>query len=296
MLNRMASWHASFVMGMLLLGLGLGIEATGQVPGGRINLGQQGDRDVNFSAADFTRPFKTGTTLPGTCTVGDMYFKADATAGQNLYGCTAANVWSLQAGGGSGGGAGATFQLTDFAVQRSSATTLVVGNGCAATTPCNVGFGNTVHAFMLAGNVTLTGGSGTAYVYIDGAGNLTVGHNVTLSCDVGCTATAGITSFPSDSIPLATWNSTGGSLDLSGGMDFRSFLSSKTVASGVGIVGTDVGGVATLSADTTVLGLRVAAPATVASTCATGSWASDGSFYYLCVATNSWKRTAIAAW
>jgi hypothetical protein len=186
--------------------------------------------------------------------------------------------------------------LTDLAVQRSSTTTLVVGSGCAAASPCNVRFGNTVHSIMRPGTVTLTGGSGTAYVYIDGSGNLTVGHNLTLSCDVGCTATAGVTSFPSDSIPLATWNSTGGSFDLSGGLDFRSFLSTKSVTSGVGLIGTDVGGVATLSADTTVLGLRVAAPATASSACATGSWATDSSYYYLCVATNSWKRTAIAAW
>ena len=36
-----------------------------------------------------------GTSLPATCTVGQRYFKTDATAGQNLYGCTATNTWTL---------------------------------------------------------------------------------------------------------------------------------------------------------------------------------------------------------
>jgi hypothetical protein len=39
-----------------------------------------------------TAPIKTGTTIPATCVVGDMFYKSDATAGQNLYGCTATNV------------------------------------------------------------------------------------------------------------------------------------------------------------------------------------------------------------
>ncbi len=38
------------------------------------------------------------TTLPATCTVGQIYFKTDATAGQNVYGCTATNTWTAQGG------------------------------------------------------------------------------------------------------------------------------------------------------------------------------------------------------
>lgn len=45
-----------------------------------------------------------GTSLPGTCTVGDLFFDTDATAGQNWYGCTATNTWNLQGDGGGGGG------------------------------------------------------------------------------------------------------------------------------------------------------------------------------------------------
>ena len=41
-----------------------------------------------------TAPVKAGTTLPSTCTVGDLFYKTDATAGQNLYGCTSTDTWT----------------------------------------------------------------------------------------------------------------------------------------------------------------------------------------------------------
>jgi len=59
-----------------------------------INLGSQG-RNVDFSSAASTRPAKTGPVLPSTCSVGEFFFNSAAPAGQNVYGCTATNVWSL---------------------------------------------------------------------------------------------------------------------------------------------------------------------------------------------------------
>lgn len=38
------------------------------------------------------------TTLPATCTLGSLYFDTDATAGANVYGCTATNTWTVQSG------------------------------------------------------------------------------------------------------------------------------------------------------------------------------------------------------
>ncbi|MGC8807882.1 MAG: hypothetical protein ACP5QB_10140 [Thiomonas sp.] len=58
---------------------------------------------VDFTSAQSTAPMKSGTTLPGTCSVGQAFFKTDATAGQNIYLCTSANTWT-QVQGGSGGG------------------------------------------------------------------------------------------------------------------------------------------------------------------------------------------------
>ncbi len=41
----------------------------------------------------------TGDTLPTKCAVGDIAYKTNATAGQNLYGCTSADTWTAQGGG-----------------------------------------------------------------------------------------------------------------------------------------------------------------------------------------------------
>lgn len=57
----------------------------------------------DFSGASTTKPMKTGTAAPGTCTVGEFFYDTDATAGQNVYACTATNTWTLQGGGGSSG-------------------------------------------------------------------------------------------------------------------------------------------------------------------------------------------------
>ncbi len=63
----------------------------------QIDLRTQG-RNVDFSTATSTKPFRTGTLLPASCSVGETFFKTDAAAGQNLYACTAPNVWTLQTG------------------------------------------------------------------------------------------------------------------------------------------------------------------------------------------------------
>ena len=61
---------------------------------------------VDFTGAGTTAPVRTGllSAKPSNCVLGQMYFATDATAGQNLYLCTAAGVWSLGTGGGGGGG------------------------------------------------------------------------------------------------------------------------------------------------------------------------------------------------
>jgi hypothetical protein len=62
-------------------------------------------KNIDFGNASATRPVQVGTALPGTCTTGALFFKSDAPAGANLYGCTATNTWSvLSAGSGSSGG------------------------------------------------------------------------------------------------------------------------------------------------------------------------------------------------
>ena len=61
----------------------------------RIDLRTQG-KSVDFSAATSTKPSKTGTAIPAACSIGETFFKTDAAAGANLYGCTATNIWTVQ--------------------------------------------------------------------------------------------------------------------------------------------------------------------------------------------------------
>src|SRR5690348_6948210 len=83
-----------------VLGFAPPVRAQRQEDNTQINLPQQG-KNADFSNYPFTKPAKTGSSLPATCSVGEMFFETGAPAGQNLFGCTSANTWSLF--GGSGG-------------------------------------------------------------------------------------------------------------------------------------------------------------------------------------------------
>jgi len=249
-------------------------------------------RDVDFSGASATKPFKSGTGLPSSCGQGELYYRLDATAGMNVYGCTASNSWTLEQGPPA---ASMASQLGDFAVTATSATTLAIGAGCSTSTPCTVRFGALTYSFGSGAAVTITAGSGLAFIYVSSAGALTVGHNVTANCGSGCVAQSGVTAFPADAIPLFTWSATNASWDANGGTDQRAFLSSKSVTAGVGITSTEISGKTQLSADTSVIGLRAAVPGTSSTACAAGSWATDGSYFYLCTATNVWRRAALSS-
>jgi hypothetical protein len=61
-------------------------------------------KSVDFSGANTTTPMKTGTVLPSTCTVGEMFYLTSAAPGSNVYGCTSQNAWSLESGGSSSSG------------------------------------------------------------------------------------------------------------------------------------------------------------------------------------------------
>jgi hypothetical protein len=83
-------------LAVCLLAVALAAQAGAQT---RVDLRTQ-SKNVDFSAAPSTKPFRTGTLLPGTCSVAEMFFKTDAAAGQNLFACTATNTWTLQSGAG----------------------------------------------------------------------------------------------------------------------------------------------------------------------------------------------------
>lgn len=262
----------------------------------QIDLQAQG-KNVDFSGAPTTRPLKSGVALPSTCAVGDMFFLTNVAAGANLYGCTSTNAWTLESSG-SGGGSSVqnASQLTDLAATYSSSTTLEIGATCSLATPCNVRLGSVTFSFTGSTSAVISGGSGTAFIYIDSSGNLTVGNNLAVACNTGCVTVTGITAFPSGSIPLFTWTATSGTWDTAGGTDLRAFQSTTNVSAGVGLVGTSASGRTTLAIDPTLVGIWSPAPASSSSVCAQGAWSMDTSYYYVCVAANTWLRVAITTW
>lgn len=83
-----------------------------------------GRQDAGGAAS--TAPAKVGTSLPGTCTVGDLYFKSDATAGQNIYECQSTNTWTQQLNSGGGGGSGT---VTVVSSGNLTSTAVATGGG-----------------------------------------------------------------------------------------------------------------------------------------------------------------------
>jgi Collagen triple helix repeat (20 copies) len=85
----MQYWRSVLIAGWLI-----GV-ANGQT---QVDLRLQ-SKSIDFSAAPSTQPFQSGAVLPAACLVDQAYFKTNAPAGLNLYGCTAVNSWTLLSGG-----------------------------------------------------------------------------------------------------------------------------------------------------------------------------------------------------
>lgn len=86
-----------------------------------------------------------GTTLPSACTVGRLFFKTDATAGNQVYACSSANTWT-QILSSAGGGAGTLSSLAITGTTDSTSTTtgaLTVAGGVGVAKSVHVG--NYVH-------------------------------------------------------------------------------------------------------------------------------------------------------
>lgn len=103
----------------------------------RVDLKSQ-SKTIDFSGSIYTRPLKTGTSLPVTCTAGDMFFRLAVSPGSNLYACTSTNTWTLLANSASLpipqgvpgqvlGNDGATVGWRNFAAGSSGALKTVLG-------------------------------------------------------------------------------------------------------------------------------------------------------------------------
>jgi hypothetical protein len=195
--------------------------------------------------------------------------------------------------GKTGGGA---LNLTDFLVTRADSATLVIGQACTFLTPCNVRFGEVVYPITVNGTLSLSAGTGTALIYLSLSSTalIVVGHNLTANCNSGCVTQNGIVQFPPNSIPLSMWTAVNGSWAPTG-IDLRAFVSApKQVVFGAGLNSTETPLQINVSADSVHLGQRVSPPTTSISVGSLGDWAADAFYYYVCIATNTWRRAVLS--
>ena len=224
---RRAVWAAVWLPAVL------GIHETfGQT---KVDLSAQ-SRQVNFGGATFTIPARTGSGLPATCGVGELYFRTDATAGSNLYGCTAANTWTPQ-GGGAAGQISAS-QITDLSLVRSSPTTLTVGGACNPSALCSVELSDILYLYADSKVVSSPSGSGNVWVGVDVDGTRTAWHNLSSLTCAGWRCVSGASGFPSDVVRLGTCSVTSSIFDLTGCADLRAVYGRDAFKAGAGLTRT----------------------------------------------------------
>jgi hypothetical protein len=185
-----------------------------------IDIGRQA-RNVDFSNSAFTKSFKTGTSLPSTCSQGETYLKLDAPSGSNIYICVSANVWSAQGGG--------TVSNSSFEWSRISPNQAQLSEG-------SFRFGTAVTNILNSANLTIQGSTtGFIWVYGNLAGKVIVGHNLgagNLSLSgAGFLVDSLGTGFPMGSLPIYRCSVTAGTLPVSC-TDLKTSLSSTAVNAG----------------------------------------------------------------
>jgi len=199
----------------------------------QIDLSTQAKK-VDFSNASSTKPLQVGSTLPGTCVTGQMFFKSDAPAGANLYACTSANTWSVE-----GGGAGLT-AAGDANYPMVSTDRAVYHTALTASRTDTLPAASAVNA-------------GTAICEIDRAGLLT--SAITLR----------VAPHGSDSIngaasgPLLETTYAGACFLSDGSSNWTVMSDAASIVSGYGVLCSLVSGIAQCSADTSVMLTRLQA-------------------------------------
>ncbi len=97
----------------------------------RIDLQTQA-KSADLSSMGPTKPAQTGSVLPATCSVGEVFFLTSAPAGTNLNVCAGANQWSALSGG-SGSGGGVTLEVDGTTVGTTGMLNLLSTSGSTVT-------------------------------------------------------------------------------------------------------------------------------------------------------------------
>jgi hypothetical protein len=199
--------------------------------------------DIDFPGVAVLPPTTTGIVRTVRLTPGNTLWRGDGL------------TWSQVGGGGIGGSGGV------LTVTYADATDLTIGSSCSVATPCKVRVGTTVFSLQGAATVTISAGTGTAWIWIDAAGAINVGHNLTATC-VGATCSAA-TGFPVSGVfPVWTWTALSGAWNPSGGTDWTTTYAIDTPElPGLGITVASISGSRTIGIDTTVVPVPATAPA-----------------------------------
>jgi hypothetical protein len=262
----------------------------------QVDLAHQ-SRNVDFSGAPSTKPVKTGTATPASCSVGEVFFRTSAAPGQNLYGCTATNTWSPL--GTSGAAMGS--ELGDFAYTKTSASVVTVGANCSAVTPCVYRFGEIATPVTSSATATIGGtpSNDTAYFYLSATNTppLTVGYSggETIACS-GCLAAPGITGFPLDGSAIPLYSvAISGNVWASTEVSARGIYNKEFIQPQQGIVVSPdpVSGAVNVQIDSTVVPRYFTGAGAPSITCTAGR-----DFYtdttnlnlHFCDNTNTWKQ------
>ena len=275
-------------------------------------MGSGGSLDVSGSGTIRATRVPNSTTLPGTCSVGDVYMDTDAASGARWYLCEASNSWVAQGGG--GGGGGATTALDNLAsVNINSALLFQSGIDVGSTT-------KPLRYFYWHGGGTY----GTNYFHF--TGTPTAARTITFPDASGTATLLGNTSTGSGSVVLATSPAlTTPALGVASATTLNKYTftapaagATLTIADGktltvnnsITFAGTDATTMTLPSTTTTLAGLgvsntftsaniytaatlRVPNSTTLPGTCTVGDSymdtdATTGARWYLCESTNTW--------
>jgi len=96
-----------------------------------LNTGDVGTGTYDFGGASVEVP--NSTSLPATCTVGQIYMDTDATSGQRIYACESTDTWALQGDGGGGGTSRTNLTLPVQSAKLTGSFVTMTPAGCSTT-------------------------------------------------------------------------------------------------------------------------------------------------------------------
>ncbi|MEZ5404534.1 MAG: hypothetical protein R2729_32950 [Bryobacteraceae bacterium] len=253
-------------------------------------------RNVDFSQAASTRPHKVGTNLPAACGAGETFFKTDAPAGQNVFGCTATNVWSPLGSAAVSAGSGVTAVNGQVSTDDAVVPFYAVGNG-APSLPCQPG--RDFYTDLTAGKLYSCVGADTWQQAGGGGGGgggsvLALSPSSSLTEERVLTPRDGLSSTDSGANGTYTldWNP----LDRGVAWALEDFLTGNTSSGNVGAMGisrSTVGSAATFSYQPSPAGHPGVVRVTTAATASTGEWLSLGAVNnpFNSVSSTDWAAT-----